>query len=533
MAEFDEEKARRSPQGSDQPYDGKGFQDISVDPGLGGSSPPRELYNNTFVTQDNGILSRLRRFESRMDAKLGIESEAINRKKPEDKRPVRWHEELTMALLWASGTMNTSCFATGFLGWEFGLSLKQAILITIFASILGGAVTGYCATFGAATGLRQISVGRYSFGWWPNKIIAALNSIQQIGWAAVGCITGGLALTAVADGHVSLAVGIVIIAVVALAVSFVGLNAILVYERYAWLIYFIIFMIIFGQTGKYADNTTPASVTGSTLSGTVLTLLAIIYGSSASWCTMASDYYVHYKAHVSRVKVFLMTTFGIAIPTSIGMVAGCVVASALNNRPDWNHAYTDQGLGFLIRDMLHPLGFSKFLLTLLVLSGINTNIISIYSAAISCQQFSRPFARIPRFIWTFVCFAAILGLALGGREKLNTYLQDFLSLLGYWCTSYMVILFSEHVFFRKGNFDNYDLDGWNDPDRLPLGIGALTAFSLGIVAWVMGMDETWYVGPLAKTIGAYGGDVANEFAFVVTALTYYPARYLELKYFGR
>jgi purine-cytosine permease-like protein len=47
-----------------------------------------------------------------------------------------------MALLWASGTMNTSCFATGFLGWEFGLSLKQSILITIFASILGGAITG-------------------------------------------------------------------------------------------------------------------------------------------------------------------------------------------------------------------------------------------------------------------------------------------------------------------------------------------------------------------------------------------------------
>jgi hypothetical protein len=27
-----------------------------------------------------------------------------------------------MFFLWASGTMNTSCFATGFLGWEFGLS---------------------------------------------------------------------------------------------------------------------------------------------------------------------------------------------------------------------------------------------------------------------------------------------------------------------------------------------------------------------------------------------------------------------------
>lgn len=496
-------------------------------------SPEEILYNNTIIHQDDGILSRLRRLEARMDKKLGIESEAIDRKRADEKRPVAWHEELSMALLWASGTMNTSCFATGFLGWEFGLSLKQSIVITIFASILGGALTGLCATFGAATGLRQISVSRYSFGWWPNKVVALLNGIQQMGWAAVSCITGGLALTAVADGHVSLVVGIIILAVVALFISFVGLNAILIYERYAWLIFFVIFMIIYGETGKYADNTTPASVTGATLSGTVLTLLAIVYGSSASWCTMASDYYVHYPANVSRVKVFFMTTFGIAIPTSIGMVAGCVVASALNNRADWNDAYENEGLGYLIQDMLYPRGFAKFLLTLLVLSGINVNVISIYSAAISFQQFSRPFARIPRFIWTFICFACILALALGGREQLNTYLQDFLSLLGYWCTSYGIILFQEHFIFRKGRFENYDLEAWNDPKRLPLGIGAAFAFGLGVIAWVMGMDETWFVGPLAKLIGDYGGDVANEFTFVVTAVTYLPARYLELKYFGR
>jgi hypothetical protein len=191
-----------------------------------------ELYNGAVATQDNGILSKLRRFESRLDAKLGVESEAIVRKLPHEKRPVPWHEQLTMALLWASGTMNTSCFATGFLGWEFGLTLRQSIVITIFASLLGGAITGFAATFGAATGLRQISMSRYSFGWWPNKITAALNTIVQIGWAAVSCITGGLALTAVADGHVSLVVGIIILGVVAMIISFVGLKAILVYERY-------------------------------------------------------------------------------------------------------------------------------------------------------------------------------------------------------------------------------------------------------------------------------------------------------------
>ncbi|TGJ85745.1 hypothetical protein E0Z10_g2981 [Xylaria hypoxylon] len=489
--------------------------------------------NDMQSSQDSGILSRLCQFEAKLDAKFGVESEAINRKLPEDRHQVKWHEELSMALLWASATMNTSCFATGFLGWELGLSLKQTILISIFASIIGAILPGFAATFGAATGLRQISVSRYSFGWWPNKIIAVLNATVQIGWAAVGCITGGLALTAVADGHLSLVVGIVILAVVAMLISFVGLKAILIYERYAWIVFFTIFLIFFGEIGRYADNTTPSSLEGANLVGSVLSLIAIIYGSSASWVSIASDYYVHYPADVSRVKVFLMTAFGIALPTSVGMVAGCVVASALNNKPEWADIYNNEGIGFLIDTMLYPRGFSKVILTLLVLSGINVNVICIYSAAIACQQFARPCARVPRFVWTLMCFFLILALALGGREQLNAFLQNFLSLLGYWSTSYFVVLFIEHYVFRKGSFENYDLDAWNDPTRLPLGLAAFAAFLVGVGGSVLGMVETWYVGPVGKLIGSNGGDVANELTLIATLITYLPARYLELKVFRR
>jgi hypothetical protein len=76
----------------------------------------------SYKRDENGFLGKLRAFEATLDAKLGIESDAITRKLPEDKGPVPWHHQMTMFFLWASGTMNTSCFATGFLGWEFGLS---------------------------------------------------------------------------------------------------------------------------------------------------------------------------------------------------------------------------------------------------------------------------------------------------------------------------------------------------------------------------------------------------------------------------
>jgi len=80
--------------------------------------------NDTYVKEDDGILAKMRAMEAVLDRKLGIESQAVERKLPEDRVALTWKDTLTMATLWASGTMNLSCFATGFLGWKFGLDLK-------------------------------------------------------------------------------------------------------------------------------------------------------------------------------------------------------------------------------------------------------------------------------------------------------------------------------------------------------------------------------------------------------------------------
>ena len=190
------------------------------------------------VLHRRGFLGHLRYYEAKLDEKLGVEAHGPDRILPDKREPPNvW----VMAAIWASGTMNLSCFTTGFLGFEFGLALKQTIPLTIFASLIGSAVTGWCATLGPATGLRQVSISRYSFGWWPSKIIAFLNVVEQLGWSSVGCITGGLALSAVSDGHVSLILGVVLIAVLGLVASFIGLKGVLTYDTYAWIPFFIIF----------------------------------------------------------------------------------------------------------------------------------------------------------------------------------------------------------------------------------------------------------------------------------------------------
>lgn len=83
--------------------------EMSTDEEVGIEKPPAMAKDDVQSRQEaSGILSRLCQIEANLDVKFGIESEAIDRKLPEDRRPVRWHEELSMALLWASATMNTS-----------------------------------------------------------------------------------------------------------------------------------------------------------------------------------------------------------------------------------------------------------------------------------------------------------------------------------------------------------------------------------------------------------------------------------------
>lgn len=161
------------------------------------------------------------------------------------------------------------------------------------------------------------------------------------------------------------------------------------------------------------------------------------------------------------------------------------------------------------------------------------NCIAIYAGSISAQLFAKPFQLVPRAIWTLIVFICILLLGLAGRDHLLAVLSNFLSLLGYWNTSFFVILFTEHYLFRGGNFANYDLDAWNTPSRMPIGLAGLTAFLCGAAGWIVGMVETYYTGAIARMIGDDGGDVGNELALVFTIVSYTPLRKLELKYIGR
>jgi len=314
-----------------------------------------------------GILAKFLHWEAFLDRKMGVEPHGPKRITPENKKPPN---QWIMFFMWGSvGSYSLVGISTGFLGWEFGLSLGQSLPIMLLGTLLGSAAAGWCASLGPGTGLRQVAISRYSFGWWPSKIVALLNIIEQVGWSAVNCITGGQALSAVSGYSLSIVLGIVILSVVSVILSFGGYTAILNVQRYFWILFFVIVLVIYGEIGGYADLSAPATVSGSTAAGSVLTVLAIMYGDGSSWCSIISDYYVHYPVETSKTKIFLMTTFGIWIPINVGLIIGALIASQMADNDAWATAYSDNGMGGLLLLILYPLPFAKFMLVFLSLGG--------------------------------------------------------------------------------------------------------------------------------------------------------------------
>ena len=103
-------------------------------------------------------------------------------------------------------------------------------------------------------------------------------------------------------------------------------------------------------------------------------------------------------------------------------------------------------------------------------------------------------------------------------------LTNFLGLIGYWASAFTAIVLVEHLVFRKNDPDAYDVEIWNVPNRLPPGIAALAAGILSFGLVIPCMDQVWFVGPIAKTTG----DIGFEVAFGVSALLYTLFRALEI-----
>ncbi|KAJ7806851.1 hypothetical protein B0H14DRAFT_2874836 [Mycena olivaceomarginata] len=248
--------------------------------------------------------------------------------------------------------------------------------------------------------------------------------------------------------------------------------------------------------------------TGQAEASNVLSFMGVIFGFAIGWVSLASDYNVYQPASTPAWKTFAWTYAGLIFPLVLIQWLGAALMAA-------------DELGGLLGAVLIPVvgNFGRFCMVLLVLSVVANNIINVYSMGLSISVVGIWLAKVPRLIWPILA-------------------GELMNVLGYWLSIFVVVVLLEHFVFRGGDFARYDAaESWNKSERVPIGIAAVIAFLFGALGTAMGMAQIWYIGKIGALVGGaanpFGGDIGFELAGAFAGIVYVPARYLELKKFGR
>ncbi|EDQ98144.1 NCS cytosine-purine permease [Laccaria bicolor S238N-H82] len=454
----------------------------------------------------------------------GVESRGIQPVPVEERTDTQFSK---IFFLWFSWNVNILTFSAGTLGPAiFGLGLRDSCLTILFFNIICCAPPAYLATWGPKLGMRQMVISRYSFGYYGIIIPCILNLVNMCGFSILNCILGGQALASAGNGNLSWTVGIVVIAIISLLVSFCGYEVLNWYEKVSWVPVLITFIIALGVGGKHLSN--PPLVEPATAAG-VLGFAGTLAGFAITFSSLSSDFTTYYRPDVSGWRIFGYSFAGLLLPIVTLQCLGAAVVIAAPSIPAWEQGYAGGNIGGLLEAIVRPTGgFGKFLAVLLSLSVAGNIAATFYSISLNIQIFIPPLVVVPRYVFSLVATAIVIPISIVGAHRFYDTIINFLGLIGYWASAFIAIIILEHLVIRHNNPAEYDLDDWDAPRRLPSGIAALAAgiASFGLV--IPCMSQVWFTGPIAKTTG----DIGFEVAFGVSAVLYLPFRLLEIRILG-
>ncbi|GMM36814.1 purine-cytosine permease [Saccharomycopsis crataegensis] len=452
----------------------------------------------------------------------------------------------TAASMWLSANMVIATYSLGALGPTiFGLTFYQSMVTIIFFVILGALPVSLFSVFGSKFGLRQMVLSRFLIGNITTRVFALINMVACVGWGAVNIVASVKLLNVINNGALPPWAGCLVLVFATIFVSFFGYRVIHYYEMVAWIPNFIIFFIIiarFTMSGMFTGDAEYLEIAsksrfpgGETVVGNVLSFGCSIFGFATGWTTYAADYTVYMPKNTSSVKMFFGVLAGLCFPLFFAMILGAACGTAVLKNPDWAELYDAKDIGglvysILVIDNLHE--FGSFCCVVLALSTVANNVPNMYSIALSAQTLWSPLAKVPRVVWTICGNFATLAICIPCYYKFDSFMTTFMGLISYYLAIYMAMAFAEHFVFRKG-FSGYNYLDYDNPAKYPVGLAGMFGFCCGVAGVVVGMNISWYQGPIGRNIGAYGGDVGFELGFAFALVGYLATRPFELKYIGR
>ncbi len=439
----------------------------------------------------------------------------------------RQHTQLldTMWLWWSANAV-VATVALGTLSAFMGLGFWGSVLVIVIFTILGVLPVSLLSTLGPKTGLAQMPLSRFAFGLQGAKLPAIFNMLACIGWSAVNALIGSQIIVTWSAGTIPQWAALLFLAIVTTAVSVFGYFIVHRYERFAWIVMFILFAYVFiAASGKFNTDSIGAGALGSgiLLFAGIATFGGAVFGYAVGWSSYAADYTRRQPVETSSRKVFWYALSGVAVPCVILEILGVLLASAVPG-----DVFNNAPAGTVIADSIGTGGIGGLVVVLLAFSTIANNVPNDYSFALSTQVLG---LRIRRWILTLAGAVVYVLVALALEANFNFKLEGFLLLIAYWLGAWNAVVLLEHFVFRKGK---YPVEDYENSSKLPVGIAAVVAMVVGIAVAALGINQAptfGYEGPLAKAWS--DADVGFPLAIVVAGVIYFVLRRWELSRYKR
>lgn len=433
-----------------------------------------------------------------------VEPGGIERIPVEERHGKPWHLFAT----WMSPNLEFATVFVGVIGvLYFGLSFWQALAAVTIGNALGSITHGILSAWGPRHGLAQMVLSRTAFGYRGNILPATLMSLMAgMGWFAVNSISGAYALATLFGFSPQLALAIVIVAQV--LVAFFGHNLIQLFERVAFPILLVVFVIAAVSTFGHANLSTPGTG-GIPTTGAFIITLAAAFGYAAGWNPYASDYTRYLPEGQGRMAGifaglgdFVSCTFLMAV----GAASATIVNTGLSSDASPTDAFTHSMPGWI----------SSITLLGIALGAVSANVLNIYSGAMSFLAMGIHIGyHLRRAI-----VAAVFGVA--GGIIAYAYLGDpaayenFLLIIAYWIGPWLAVVFVDR-WIRRGDDDAITTVA-EDPTSTNWAGPIAMLIGLVVSVWLFS-NQTNYVGPV-PTANPNFGDSTFFVGFLLSAVSY-------------
>ena len=412
---------------------------------------------------------------------------------------------------WTSPNMEFATITVGILSvLVFGLTFWQAVAAILIGNALGSISMGVLSSWGPQAGLPQMVLSRLGFGFLGNILPAGINAVVAgVGWFAVNSVSGALALHALATG-IPAKLCLLIVVVLMLALAFAGHNLVHAFERYAFPVLTVVFVVgaiwVFAKAHPGAPAFEEPPFVGGTMGGFLLTVGAT-FGYAAGWNPYASDYTRYLPADTDRRSVGLAAGLGVFVSCVFLEVAGAAMVSAVAQPGIDPGVYTSP----------MPTWLGKLTLLAIAIGAIAANALNLYSAAMSFMSLGVPLhTRLARAIVSVLFCAAGFGVALWAIGNPGNNYENFLLIISYWIGPWLGVVFADRLLHRRDPTQTWSLvasvsyRNWAGPVAMLLGIV--------LSIWLFS-NQTKYTGVVPSHVPQFG-DIAFFVGFVIAAGVY-------------